>query len=143
MPATLTQVSVLGVGLVSVRGAASVDLTDPGVEALSFGDGGPPGSSVDDSVQRIDSLPSSTVDQALSTLVSGMTLSTSPAVLGALINPTLNAVSSLLTSTVTDPLLVPLLRSVVDPTLRLLGVSVGYADVHQMDLMCRRADLVY
>lgn len=143
VPATLTQVSVLGVGLVSVQGAASVDLTDPGVESLTFGDGGPPGSSVDDSVQRIDSLPSSTVDQALSTLVSGMTLSTTPAVLGALINPTLDAVSTLLTSTVTDPLLVPLLRSVVDPTLRLLGVSAGYADVHQMDLMCRRADLVY
>jgi len=143
VPATLTQVSILGVGLVSVRGAAEVDLTDPGVESLTFGDGGPPGSSTVDSLQRIDSLPSSTVDQALGTLVDDMTLSTSPAVLAALINPTLTAVGTLLTSAVTDPLLVPLLQSVVDPTLRLLGVSVGYADVHQMDLMCRRSDLVY
>jgi uncharacterized membrane protein len=142
-PGLLTQVSVLGVGLVSVRGAASADLTDPEVRSLTFGAGGPDGSAVDGSVQRIDSSLGRTVDQGLGTLTDGLVLTTSPAVLGALINPTLNAVGVLLDDTVTDPVLVPLLQSTVDPLLRLLGVSAGYADVHQMDLRCGPSDLVY
>lgn len=142
-PATLTQVSVLGVGLVSVRGSASVDLTDPGVESLKFGAEGPAGSTVDGSVQRIDSAPASTVGNALGTLVGDLTLSTQPAVLGALINPTLNAVDSLLTSTLANPTLTAALDAQLAPVLRLLGVSVGFADVHQIDLRCSRTDLVY
>lgn len=137
--ATISRVRVLFIPLVEVKAKADV-LAVPMNPAEEMVFDGVIGNNAD--IQRSTSnAVGSVVANAVSTLVDRLELQA--CVLGICGNASyLTDVLSLLTTNIVTPLMT-MLDGVIQPLLGLLGVQLGYSDVHHQSLSCGEPQLVY
>lgn len=139
-PATISKVSLLGIPLLEVKATVPLPATVPVQSATPLRFDGVIGN--EDDIQRSTS---NGVGSVLSTAVQGLTGGLQlKACLLLLCLPTgeLTSLLNTLSTAVIAPLL-SLLDVVIQPLLGLLGVQLGYSDVHHQSLTCGDSKLVY
>lgn len=139
-PATISKVSVIGIPLLEVKATTPLPATVPLQAAAPMHFDGVIGN--EDDIQRSTS---NAVGSVLSTAVGGLTsgLNLKACLLGICLSTAeLKSVLDTLKTAVIAPLL-GLLDSAIQPLLGLLGLQLGYSDVHHQSLTCGEAKLVY
>uniref|UniRef100_C5CK13 DUF2134 domain-containing protein n=1 Tax=Variovorax paradoxus (strain S110) TaxID=543728 RepID=C5CK13_VARPS len=141
--ATITEISFLGITVLEIQAKVPVQaaIPDTGYETLTYN--GVTGDS--DDVQTTNSnAVGAVLSGALGNFSSASKWTLTPVVLGALPVPVGSILSPLLSYVLS--ILSPLFSSldaIVVPLLNLLGVQLGYADVHLLSVTCGEAKLVY
>lgn len=140
-PATISKISVVGIPLVEVKATIPLPATVSPGSAVPLRFDGIIGNA--DDIQRSNS---NAVGSVLSTAVGGLTSGLNLKLCLLICLPTnsneLKGLLDTLNTAVITPLL-GLLDTVVQPLLNLLGVQLGYSDVHHQSLTCGEAKLVY
>lgn len=138
--ATVSRVSLLFIPLVEVKARAAVQASVPLSAAQDLVFDGVIGNG--DDIQRgTSNAAGSVLANAVDSLVDELQLEA--CILGICGNASyLTDVLSVLNTHVVTPLLT-LLNAVIEPLLGLLGVQIGYSDVHHQSLSCGEPQLVY
>lgn len=140
-PATISKVSVLGIPVIDVKATVPLNAMTPVQNAPDLRFDGVVGNA--DDIQRTTS---NAVGSVLSTAVGGLGngLQLKACLLGfiCLDQGILTGLLNTLNTAILTPLL-GLLDTVIQPLLGLLGVQLGYSDIHFQSLTCGEAKLVY
>lgn len=141
--ATITEISALGIPVLQVQAKVPVQAAIPDTAYQTLTYNGVSGDS--DDVQTTNSnAVGSVLSGALGNFSSASKWTLTPVILGILPLPVGSILSPLLSYVLS--ILSPLFSSldaIVVPLLNLLGVQLGYADVHLLSVRCGEAKLVY
>jgi len=144
-PATIAGVRLLGIGLIDIKAMTVLGAQTPEHQSKDLFFDGVIGNS--DDTQRTSTSASTALNETLKSALSGLKLEacvpliciSSSAVTKILDNLNGGIIAPLL-GTPTSP---GLISTLIQPLLELLGVQLGYSDIHHQSLTCRNSELVF